>query len=201
MYVVSVVSIMELFKTFFLSFLLHRAEVTARRRAKVQAGDPYLRVCGLVPPHRSQPPPPPSGVGQRHRMAGTKRSGDIGDSLNVFDGGGRRQFPSGEEEDIVFRRPQLPKRRPDAVSPPDRTPPPPGEVTKFPVASAVHGKERGERECGGGGEEAGCVKGKVSLRPSGKMWYNLLLHQRPFWLGPWKSWSVFVYLVPHFKFF
>ncbi len=42
----------------------------------------------------------------------------------------------------MFRRPQLPKRRPEAVSPPDRTPPP-GEVTKFPVASAVHGKERG----------------------------------------------------------
>jgi hypothetical protein len=111
--------------------------VAAKRRAKVQTGDPYLRVCGLVPPHRSQPPPPPSGVSQRHRTGG-KRSGDIGDSLNVFDGGGSRQFPSGDE-DIVFRRPQLPKRRPDAVSPPDRTPPP-GEVAKFPVASAVHGK-------------------------------------------------------------
>jgi hypothetical protein len=122
-------------------FLLHRAEVAAKRRAKAQTGDPYLRVCGLVPPHRSQPPPPPSGVGQRHRTGGTRRSGDVGDSLNVFDGGGSRQFPSGEE-DIVFRRPQLPKRRPDAVSPPDRTPPP-GEVTKFPVASAVHGKEKG----------------------------------------------------------
>ncbi len=147
--VVSVVLIMELFKTFFLSFfILHRAEVAAKRRAKAQTGDPYLRVCGLVPPHRSQPPvrqppPPPSDGGQRHRTGGTRRSGDIGDSLNVFDGGGSRQFPSGDE-DIVFRRPQLPKRRPDAFSPPDRTPPPSGEVAKFPVASAVHGKERGK---------------------------------------------------------